>query len=231
MYTSLSLVCTDFVTIFSLPNHLLTYLSADIDAEPTPEQRAAAEALVAHERAAVPDDPHHALLRPAYEPQLSAAMQAEIERVAAAAGDKKKKVPLAAIDLSRYEADDETDIQDATGALARAYTSQSYLRGRRAHLALLDSYGKNAWLVSNWQVEADLRALEGELEETRRAVDTVTIQRQRAQNEAAGELRSLEETWRTGVGRILETEAAAEDLRLQALEARRQKAEALGPSK
>lgn len=212
--------------------YLLT--APDVDPEPTPEQRAAAEALIAQERTTVPDDPHHALLRPAYESNLTAAMQAEVDRVAAnhtgaAKDDKKKQTQLSAIDLSRYEVDDDDDTADAGGALrerlSRAYTSQTYLRGRRAHLALLDSYGKNAWLVGNWQTEADLKSLETELAETRKEVDLVTLRRQTAQNEAAGELRGLDETWRTGVGRVLETEAAAEELRLQILEARRQRAE------
>lgn len=163
-------------------------------------------------------------------------MQAEVDRVAAnhtgaAKDDKKKQTQLSAIDLSRYEVDDDDTAggDDGTGELrarlSRAYTSQTYLRGRRAHLALLDSYGKNAWLVGNWQTEADLKSLEAELAETRKEVDLVTLRRQTAQNEAAGELRGLDETWRTGVGRVLETEAAAEELRLQILEARRQRAE------
>ncbi|KAL1891513.1 hypothetical protein Sste5346_007604 [Sporothrix stenoceras] len=200
-----------------------------VDLEPTPEQRAAAEALIAQERTTVPDDPHHALLRPAYTPHLTPAMQAEVERVANNQTKEGKKTQLSAIDLSRYEVDDDEAAEDEAAALrarlSQAYTSQTYLRGRRAHLALLDSYGKNAWLVGNWQTEADLKSLETELGETRRQVDLVTLRRQTAQNEAAGELRSLEETWRTGVGRVLETEAAAEELRLQILEARRQRAE------
>jgi pre-mRNA-splicing factor SPF27 len=37
-----------------------------------------------------------------------------------------------------------------------------------------------------------------------------------------GEIEVLERTWRTGVGRVLETEAAAAALRQQVLERRRQ---------
>ncbi|CAK7204099.1 hypothetical protein SEUCBS139899_006852 [Sporothrix eucalyptigena] len=198
-----------------------------VDPEPTPAQREAAEALVAAEHAAVPDDPHHALLRPAYEPNLTPAMQTEVQRHADAKAGNRKPEPLRAIDMSRYEVDEDApEGTDATAiALAKAYTNQTYLRGRRTHLALLDRFGKNAWLVSNWQAEADLKSLEADLAEARKTVDLVTVQRQRAQNDAAGELRSLEETWRTGVGRVLETEAAAEELRLQILETRRQRAE------
>ncbi|CAK7220456.1 hypothetical protein SCUCBS95973_004162 [Sporothrix curviconia] len=198
-----------------------------VDPEPTPAQREAAEALIAAERATVPDDPHHALLRPLYEPNLTLAMKEAVQRHADTKAKGVKPEPLRAIDMSRYEMDEDTpEDNDATVvAVTKAYTSQTYLRGRRAHLALLDRFGKNAWLVSNWQAEADLKSLEADLAETRKAVDLVTVQRQRAQNEAAGELQSLEETWRTGVGRVLETEAAAEELRLQILDTRRQRAQ------
>lgn len=182
------------------------------------------------ERALIPDDPHHALLRPPYEPKLTAAMKAEVERVSANQKlDKKSQIPLVAIDLSRYEAEEKLPINapksDLQTALSKAYTSQSYLRGRRAHLALLDSYGKNAWLISNWQVETELRAAEAHLAQTRRDIDFTTLRRQRTQNEAAAELQNLDKTWRTGVGRVLETEAAAEELRQQCLDVRRRQTE------
>ncbi|CAK7273185.1 hypothetical protein SEPCBS57363_005526 [Sporothrix epigloea] len=199
-----------------------------IDPEPTPTQRKAAEALVAVERAAVPDDVNHALLRPLYEPKYTQAIQTEIQRHADANSKGAMSEPLRALDFSRYEINDSLpDGSDAAEpALAKAYISQEYLRGRRAHLALLDRFGKNAWLVSNWRTEANLKRLEADLAEARKAVDSITLQRQRVQDEAASELQSLDTAWRIGVGQVLETEAAAEELRLQVLKTRRQRATA-----
>lgn len=82
--------------------------------------------------------------------------------------------------------------------------------------------------MGNWQLEAELRALERELADAKREVDLVTLQRQRAQAETGGEIRHLDETWRRGVGRVLETEIAAEALRRQVLEAERARAHAQG---
>lgn len=205
-------------------------MTPDIDSEPTPAERAAAEALITSERALVPDDPHHALLPPAATPNFSPAIQAELDRAAA-------KQPLSAIDLSRYEEQDDglptpaeasSDPAAARArlemALSRAGASATYLAGRRAHLALLDSHGRNAWLVGNWQLEGELRALERELAAARREVDVVTVERRAAQDGVAAELRGLEETWRRGVGRVLETEVAAEGLRQEVLEQRRRMA-------
>ncbi|KAH8785109.1 Pre-mRNA-splicing factor SPF27 [Diaporthe sp. PMI_573] len=186
-----------------------------VDQEPTQPEREAAEALIAAERATVPDDPHHALLPPPIEPTFSPLIQAELDRIASSP-DPSKPAPLDAIDLSRYELPDlpEDDDREALeSALRQAYAAASYLSSRRQHLALLDSHGKNAWLVGNWQLEGELRALEREVSAARRAIDLVTLRRQRLQRENGGEITGLDEAWRKGVGRVLEAEVAAEGLR------------------
>ncbi|GAB1313982.1 hypothetical protein MFIFM68171_04192 [Madurella fahalii] len=210
-----------------------------IDPEPTPSERAAAEALIAAERALVPDDPHHALLPPAprtesESPFLTPLLRSELARLSSASDPSQSK--LAALDLSRYEALDPPTPEALSAlspseasqllqqSLARAYASQAYVSSRRTHLALLDSYGKNAWLVGNYHLEGELKALEAELAETRRAIDVLTLQRKDAQDQAGPEITGLEATWKRGVGRVLETEAAAEGLRREILELRRRMA-------
>ncbi len=160
-------------------------------------------------------------------------MRAELERVAASSAGGTR-APLRAIDLSRYEAQEPLGAVDGRKkgavaaqkeklqtALQRAYASQTYLAARRAQLALLDSYGKNAWLVGNWQLEAELKALETELAAAKRDIDVLTVRRQRAQADVGAEMKGLEEGWRKGVSKVLETEIAAEELRSQVLEIRR----------
>lgn len=78
--------------------------------------------------------------------------------------------------------------------------------------------------MGNYHLEGELKALEAELAETRRAIDVLTLQRKDAQDQAGPEITGLEETWRRGVGRVLETEAAAEGLRREILELRRRMA-------
>lgn len=152
------------------------------------------------------------------EPTFSPLIQAELDRIASSP-DPSKPTPLGAIDLSRYELPDlpedgdTADRETLESALRQAYAAASYLSSRRQHLALLDSHGKNAWLVGNWQLEAELRALEREVAAARRAIDLVTLRRQRLQRENGGEITGLDEAWRKGVGRVLEAEIAAEGLR------------------
>ncbi|CCC08938.1 hypothetical protein SMACR_03234 [Sordaria macrospora] len=209
-----------------------------IDPEPTPADRLAAEALITAERSLVPDDPYHALLPPPYTPSshLTPLIQSEFERIASSLSSNPDAPPpkLNALDLTRYSSIPEIpspadlsqmDSSEATtllqSLLEKAYTDHTYVASRRAHLALLDTYGKNAWLIGNWQLEGELKAIEKELADAKREIDLVTLQRKQAQDEAGPEILGLEDTWKKGVGRVLETEAAVEGLRRQVLEVRR----------
>ncbi|KAI1194716.1 Pre-mRNA-splicing factor SPF27 [Nemania serpens] len=190
-----------------------------IDQEPTPAERDAAEAQIASELSPSSSSEPHPSLPPLRPATFTPIFAAELDRIA-------KKQPLSAIDLSRYEVQDAplpsaSAPADLLAPLSRAYATHAYLAGRETHLRLLDAYGKNAWLVANWQAEAHLAALERELAAARREIDVVNIQRRRQQEEVGEELKGLEETWKKGVGRVLETEIATEALRQQVLERQR----------
>ncbi|CAI6086313.1 hypothetical protein V2G26_003509 [Clonostachys chloroleuca] len=179
-----------------------------IDPEPSPESLAAARSLITAELSTFQPSP---LPKPT-EPSFSPAIQTELARVSS-------KTPLQPLDLSRYEAQ-ETPAPDAPTdrlreVLENARVSDAYLASRRQNLELLDAYGKNAWLVGNHQLEAGLRRLEGDLADAKREIDIVNIERQRRQEDVKGEMHTLEETWRKGVGRVLETEVAVEELKEQ----------------
>ncbi|KAI0164389.1 Pre-mRNA-splicing factor SPF27 [Hypoxylon sp. FL1284] len=185
-----------------------------IDAEPSAAERAAAESLIAAELRASPPSPSSSALPSLPPPSFSPLMSAELDRIAS-------KQPLKAIDLTRYESDPPSPSStppEQRAALRRAYAAATYVEGRHAHLRLLDAYGRNAWLVGNWGLEAEVRTLERELAAARRDVDLLTVARRRAQDEVAGELRGLDEAWRRGVAAVVETEIAAEGLRRQVQE-------------
>jgi pre-mRNA-splicing factor SPF27 len=195
-----------------------------IDSEPSAAERAAAQALI---DASLPaDTSSHPSLPPLSAHTFSPLMEAEMLRIAS-------KTPLTAIDLTRYEAleppattphSDEQDPETLhawRAALAKAYTSHSYLTARHSNLVLLEQFGKNAWLVGNSQLEDLLRDLERELAERRTEIDLLAVQRRDAQEAVGGEVKGLEEAWKRGVGRVLETEVAAEGVRREVLERRR----------
>ncbi|KJZ78238.1 hypothetical protein HIM_02276 [Hirsutella minnesotensis 3608] len=182
-----------------------------IDPEPSPEALAAARALVAAEEAASP--PPRDALPSASEPFLSPAMAGEVSRVAA--GESMQPLPL-----HRYEAQEPPSPESSSAAelrpvLENAYVSAAYLSTRSQNLALLDRHGRNAWLLSNYHLENDLRRLEAELADTKRQIDVVNATRAKAQQDVRAEMILLEDTWKHGVGRVLETEVAVEELKAQ----------------
>jgi pre-mRNA-splicing factor SPF27 len=212
------------------PNMSLTNAIHDslpyIDTEPTPSERASALALISQELSIQQTDDHPSL--PPLAPQhFSALIESELLRIS-------NKEPLKAIDLTRYEAIDPPTTSPHSDertpstllawreALQKAYTSQSYLVGRTTNLALLEKYGKNAWLIGNAQLEDVLRGLERKLAERKTEIDEVVIERKDAQEAVGGEVKGLGEVWKSGVGRVLETEVAAEGVRREILERRRE---------
>lgn len=121
------------------------------------------------------------------------------------------------IDMSRYEEPDEpsTDDDAATWrkALRSAYASNTYLGSRHINLGLLEEWGKNAWLLGNSQLEQILKSLDHELARLKEEVDSVNRERKLAQEGSKGEILALEETWKQGIGRLIEVQLATDQLR------------------
>lgn len=209
-----------------------------IDNEPTASEREAALALIAAEQSPEASEGgaalQHPLLPPLPEQHFSPLIEAEFQRI-------ESKQPLKAIDLTRYEAQDppptspDSDEKHPESlarwreTLSRAYTSHAYLTGRQTNLALLEQFGKNAWLIGNSQLEDILRGLEKELAERKEEIDRVVLERKTRQEEVGGEIKLLEESWKKGVGKVLETEIAAETVRREILDWRRRAAAAGRP--
>ncbi|KAL5121412.1 hypothetical protein ACEQ8H_000483 [Pleosporales sp. CAS-2024a] len=175
-------------------------------------------------------DLHPALIPAAqYQPQYAHSVEREHARL-----DRDATSKLSGIDMKRYENIDAPENTNPTSdedkpellerwskALKQAYTSSSYVDGRLTQLGLLEKFGKNAWLVGNAQLEDILKSIEAELADVRKQQEEVETLRRSQQESVLGEMQTLEETWKKGVGRVLETEVAAEGLKQQILEKRR----------
>jgi pre-mRNA-splicing factor SPF27 len=178
----------------------------DIDAVPSEQELGAARALI---QAELPQD-HKTTLHPS--------IQAEHDRISS--GAEKEQ----GIDLSRYEAQDApptNDTEQWRATLQQAYASSEYLESRQVNLSLLETYGKNAWLISNDQLEAILRAAEREVSQRKIELEDIDKARRDAQAARRGELEALEQQWKIGVGQMIEVEVAAEKLRLEILDKKR----------
>lgn len=189
-----------------------------IDAQPSAEALSAANALIQAEL-----DPNSATqLHPSIPAQHAPKFSELIDAEHARAGSGKPRQD--GLDLSCYELLDppaKGDTEAWKTTLQKAYVSAEYLRGREANLGLLETYGKNAWLIGNSKLDDELRTLERELEQAKLDLEEVEQARRATQGNVAGEMQGLEEGWRTGVGRMIETQAAAERLRQEILARKR----------
>lgn len=193
-------------------------MAIDIDAVPPEQELNSARALI---QAELPQD-HKTTLHPSIPERapikFSDLVEAEHDRLSN--GAEKE----AGIDLSRYEAQDApatNDLEQWRQTLQQAYASSEYLESRQVNLSLLETYGKNAWLISNDQLEAILRAAEREVSQRKIELEEIDKTRRDGQSARKGELEALEQQWKIGVGQMLEVEVAAEKLRLEILDKKR----------
>ncbi|KAK2861466.1 hypothetical protein FQN49_004171 [Arthroderma sp. PD_2] len=202
-----------------------------IDEDVTPQARAELSRLIDAELPADYQSTLHPSMPELPPSRLSPLVEQELER-------KARNEPISGgIDLSRYEApeipssstdpnaDPSTVLDDWRESLRRAYAAHLHLSTRKENLALLEAHGKNAWLIGNSQLEDILRRAEKELHETTEATETVNRERKLKQESVRGELMALDDTWRRGVSGTLDVEIAAENLRRDILEMRRQQAQ------
>jgi pre-mRNA-splicing factor SPF27 len=190
-----------------------------IDSAPSEESLASANALINEELSPEATTALHHSIPELRQPQFSSLVDTEHAFLA------EGKPRTTGIDLTRYEALDApeagSDVANWRATLQKAYASAEYLRGRETNLALLETYGKNAWLVGNNQLEALLKGLEVEIEAARIELENIERERRDAQAGVQGEFEGLENGWRQGVGRLIEVLAAAEGVRGEILERRR----------
>jgi pre-mRNA-splicing factor SPF27 len=204
---------------------------ADIDPEVPAESR---DALLAAVRAEHPADYATALhpsVPTSYTPKFSPLIEAEHERIAA----KLPKPEGTGMDFSRYEglepppktsphSDEEKPevLRQWRETLQRAYASSTYLSGRLTNLSLLETYGKNAWLIGNSQLEEILKGLEVDLSMAKKELANVEEERRATQEDSVkGEMEALEQSWKNGIRGIVEVQIATEGLKQEILERRR----------
>ncbi|PNS18077.1 Protein CASP [Sphaceloma murrayae] len=176
-----------------------------IDAPPSPTSLSAAKALIASEIPSTTTT--HPSLPQLPSPTFSPAITPSLDLLS-------QNKPLPKLDLSRYEAptapSPSAPLSEWNTTLRAAYTSAGYLTSRTTNLGLLETFGKNAWLVGNSQLEDILRDLEAEVKVMKDEVERLEEERRRTQAGVRGEVDELERTWRGQVGRLLEVQVAGE---------------------
>ncbi|KAK9381872.1 Pre-mRNA-splicing factor SPF27 [Kockiozyma suomiensis] len=132
--------------------------------DPTPESRQQAETEILQDLALHP--PSQTSLHPSVpslrEPKFTPLFQDALDRLTSSEGDTSV---LRGIDTSRYsnlgmESEDSDQQKDD---LKRVYVALAYTKIRKENLDIMTLQGKNQWLLSNDEIEQELKELEMDL--------------------------------------------------------------------
>ncbi|PWZ00573.1 hypothetical protein BCV70DRAFT_199845 [Testicularia cyperi] len=185
----------------------LPYYDRELDLQPGLRSRV--DALIAAEQETMePLGASSSRLPPAYEifskrPDL----QAELERVASGAP------PEPSLDSKRYglpepEGGASASIQDWQAAVDNSYSQLAHMDIRLKNIELMKKYGSNAWRLSNFQQEQDIRMLSENVDSIKAQTNEINRLRQTEQNQTGTRLATLEKRWQDLIARSLQLEVA-----------------------
>ncbi|KAJ3500312.1 hypothetical protein NLJ89_g9856 [Agrocybe chaxingu] len=163
--------------------------------------------LVERELAREPSAPQtlHPRVPPLVEPVITPLLKAELERVA-------NNKPFPALDTLRYTlpAPSSTPATDEEwkSALDNAHAQLQHQRIRQQNLALLQTYGSNAWRIQNYLLESTAKQTEKSLEQLKELTVEVNRERKNSQDRIGKQLTALETRWTELISSVLQIEMA-----------------------
>jgi pre-mRNA-splicing factor SPF27 len=132
-------------------------------------------------------------------------LEAELSRV-------ESHQPLPSLDTIRYQLPAPTAVPatdaDWQAALNNAHAQLEHQRIRHANLALLQTYGPNAWRIHNYLMEETAKQVEKALEDLKQLTVDVNRERKNSQTQIGAQLTSLETRWTELISSVLQIELA-----------------------
>ncbi|KAL4069455.1 breast carcinoma amplified sequence 2 [Scleroderma citrinum] len=131
--------------------------------------------------------------------------------------------PLPPLDAVRHQLPGPSSLpgtdQEWRQALRNAHAQLEHQRVRHTNLALLQTYGANAWRIHNYRLEETVKQAERALEELREKTTELNRERKNSQTRYGAQLTALETRWTELLSSILQIEMAnvALDVEVQRL--------------
>jgi len=120
--------------------------------------------------------------------------------------------PLPPLDTVRYQLPAPTSSQGTDEewreALRNAHAQLEHQRLRHTNLALMQTYGQNAWRISNYHLEEAAKQCERALEESKQLATELNRERKNSQTRYGAQLTTLETRWTELLSSILQIEMA-----------------------
>ncbi|KAH8120561.1 breast carcinoma amplified sequence 2 [Phellopilus nigrolimitatus] len=201
----------------------LPYYDNDLDVHPTLKQKVDAE--LARESKHTPQTLHPKVPPPLDLFTKNPLLQAELQRV-------ESHQPIPPLDNVRYQLPAPTSSpvtdEDWQAALKNAKAQLEHQRIRQNNLALLQTYGSNAWRVQNYLMEHTVKGVEKALEELRERTTEVNRQRKQSQTKLGAQLTMFETRWTELISNVLQIELANVALEAEVLDLARRETELSG---
>lgn len=189
------------------PTDALPYFDRELELQPGLRSRV--DALIAEEQASMSPIPStSSRLPPVYElfstrPDL----RTELERVASG------QPSTHTLDTHRYTLSSPTSgeaasLSDWQAAVDSAHAQLGHMDVRMKNIELLKKYGSNAWRLSNFQQEQNIRLLSEQLDLVKAETSEINRLRQKNHLEAGGKLATLNKRWTELISRGLQLEVA-----------------------
>lgn len=189
------------------PTDALPYFDRDLELQPGLRSRV--DALIAAEQASMPPiEPSSSRLPPVYEPfSTRPDLRAEFDRIS------RGEPSTYTLDTLRYTlpapaSGESASIDDWESAVDSAHAQLGHMDVRLKNIELLKKYGSNAWRLSNFQQEQDIRHLSEQVEALKSETNEINRLRQKDQTEAGNKLAVLEKRWTELISRGLQLEVA-----------------------
>ncbi|WVQ81409.1 hypothetical protein IAT38_003533 [Cryptococcus sp. DSM 104549] len=121
--------------------------------------------------------------------------------------------PIRGIDPSKYgppAVGEDASVEELEEAEKRSRIGEGHMGLRLENSSILASYGPNAWLVRNYQLNSQLTELQGTLAALKEQVTDVNRARRVFQEETGQHLTRLEGKWQDLVGSTVQLEMACQ---------------------
>mmetsp|Transcript_22522 Transcript_22522/g.31366 ORF Transcript_22522/g.31366 Transcript_22522/m.31366 type:complete len:229 (+) Transcript_22522:69-755(+) len=147
-------------------------------------------------------------------------LQSEMDRIAKKIEQEERGFPADnshRIDQTRYQLqppplNQKSDVQAWEKALNNAQAQLEHQYLRIENLELLQTYGANSWIQFNSFLDNTLKRLNTDLDETKKQLETVNLQRKNEQGACGTVIRNLESKRSELIHKNLQIEAACESL-------------------
>ncbi|PAV21887.1 breast carcinoma amplified sequence 2 [Pyrrhoderma noxium] len=181
----------------------LPYYDNDLDLNPALKQKVEAE--LARENRQNPQTLHPKVPPPIDLFTNNPLLRAELQRV-------ESHQPMPPLDTIRHQVpapiSSSATVEDWQAALNNAKAQLEHQRIRQSNIALLQTYGSNAWRVQNYLMEHTTKGIEKALEEVRERTTEVNRERKQNQTKLGAQLTSLETRWTELISNVLQIELA-----------------------